>query len=80
MSKPPTGATVPLADYLALATLGAAVRKAQRAYFTARKNNPHSSATVEYQAARALEKRFDSAVEDALARDRQVLPGMEDVA
>lgn len=80
MSTPPTGATVPLADLLALAALGAAMRKAQRAYFEMRKRMPHSSADVEYRAARAAEKRFDSAVSDALARDRQSLPGLEDVA
>jgi len=66
---------VPLGDLLGLAQLGAAMRKAQKAYFDHRKKFPGLSADTEYRAARAAEKRFDSALEDALSRDRQSLPG-----
>lgn len=72
-----TVATVPLSDLLAIAALGAAMRKAQRAYFKRRKDTPYASADAEWRAARDLEKRFDSVVADALARDRQTIPGME---
>ena len=69
--------TVPLAEHLALARLVAAMRRAQRLYFQSRKSMPMLKSDIEWRAARELEKRVDSAVEDALARDRQVLPGME---
>lgn len=66
-----------LAGLTALARLGAAMRKAQRRYFEQKKLFPGVSPTAEYRAARDLERRFDAAVEDALNRDRQQLPGME---
>lgn len=68
--------TVPLADHLALARLVAAMRRAQRAYFAAKRAAPHCSPDLEWRAARSLEKSVDAAVADALARDRQTLPGL----
>jgi hypothetical protein len=73
----PTQATVPLADHLALARLGAEMLRAQRAYFRAVKHTPHAKPVVEWQAVRRAERAFKAAVEDALARDRRPLPGME---
>lgn len=67
---------VPLGELTALARLGIAMRKAQRAYFTKRKEMPHVSADTEWREARNAERRFDDACTDALARERQQLPGM----
>lgn len=72
-----TTATVPLRDYLQLATLGAVMLKAQRAYFDAKKSAPHVTPQSEWQAVRRAERIFRAAVEDALARDRRALPGLE---
>jgi len=59
-----------------LALLGAAMRKAQRAYFAKRRAMPHVPADAEWRAAREAERRFDSAIDEAL-NDRPALPGME---
>jgi len=60
-----------------LARLGAAMRRAQRALRVKRRAQPHVPAEAEYRAAREAEKRFDSAVSDALNSDRVSLPGLE---
>lgn len=60
-----------------LARLGLRMRKAQRAYFEARKARPHSAAADELAAAKATEGDFDRAVAAALRRERACLPGME---
>ncbi len=52
-----------------------AMRKAQRAYFAARKAQPHVTHTAELNTARDLEARVDQLVADALARERVDLPG-----
>jgi len=59
-----------------LALLGSAMRRAQRAYFAKRRAMPHVPADAELRAAREAERRFDSAIDEAL-NDRPSLPGME---
>jgi hypothetical protein len=73
----PLADTVPVAVLRRLASLGRAMREAQRAYFLRRKNTPHVPADTEWKAARDAEGRFDAAVGDALNRECQPsLPGM----
>ncbi|HEX4614244.1 MAG TPA: hypothetical protein VH092_39115 [Urbifossiella sp.] len=67
---------VELAELLTLAKMGYAMRKAQRAYFDARKANQHVNATDRFLAARTAEVQFDRAVARALERERVGLPGM----
>lgn len=71
-------ALVPLRELTDLARLGLGMRKAQRAYFKKRRERPHASADVEYRLARDAELKFDAAVRDALNRERQTIPGMDD--
>jgi hypothetical protein len=72
---PPALADQLRAELVKLAQLGHAMRKAQRAYFDARKRQPHVKPVAELNASRDLERRFDAAVRDALTRERVELPG-----
>lgn len=63
--------------YAGFARVVAAMRKAQRAYFDAKKRNRFVSPDPEWQAARAAEKRCDAALPDALNADRRPIPGLE---
>src|SRR5438128_2076695 len=67
-TDPPTVKLVPIADVLRLAELGVAMRKAQRDYFQARKEQPHCDHTTAYRAARSAESRFDAACRDVLSQ------------
>lgn len=80
MNTPDTFETVRLVELSALtdlARLGAAMRRAQKAYFDAAKKRPHTPPKEELLAAKAAEVRFDRAVAAALQRERACLPGME---
>jgi hypothetical protein len=68
---------VPLTDLTDLARLGAAMRRAQFAYFDARRKQPHVRQHALEKAARDAGRRFDAAVRDALNRERASLPGCE---
>lgn len=70
-------ALVPLSALTGLATLARKMLQAQRNYFDARKSQPHVVHTVLFEEARSAERRLASAAADALARERQRLPGFE---
>ncbi len=72
------GPLVPLADLVGLARLGQVMRKAQRNFYRLRKEQPHVNHEAAFKAALSAENAFDSAAADALARERQTLPGMAD--
>lgn len=78
MTAPDTVALVPLAELLDLARLGKEMRRAQRAFFEQRKQNPHTPATAALAAARDGERRFDAAIAKVLAREkRPSMPGLD---
>lgn len=80
MSTPDTFETVHLVELSALtdlARLGQKMRRAQKAYFDARRAQPHIAAEAELVAARTAEVAFDRAAAAALKRERACLPGME---
>lgn len=77
MNTPKTVHLVPLSVLTDLARLGLAMRRAQRDFFEARKKNPGVRSDVEFREAKDAERRFDTAVRDALARERVSLPGLE---
>jgi hypothetical protein len=68
---------VELRELVELARVVLEMRKAQRAYFEARRERPHGDHTSAYRHARSLEVKVDSAAHAALAREQQSLPGME---
>lgn len=70
-------ALAPLCDLIGLARIGAEMRRAQSAYFRARKERPNSYHLSEYRHARQMESRFDAATHDTLQREQQTLPGMD---
>lgn len=69
---------VPLADLVALARLGLVMRKAQAAYFAARRAKPYSAADSELRAAKHAEDRFDAEARAVMRREQGELPGMRD--
>ncbi|MBY0395549.1 MAG: hypothetical protein K2X91_03645 [Thermoleophilia bacterium] len=71
-----TVAMVELRELTDLARLVRAMRRAQAAYFEARRGG--RSADAEFRAARQYEGKVDAAVKRALAREVQSLPGMDD--
>lgn len=73
---------VPITELLDLAKLGQAMRRAQGAFFRARRLQPHVPADDLFMAARAAEARFDQAVAAAMKQERERsrpgLPGIEE--
>lgn len=63
------------AAYVTLARAVAKMRRTQRAYFEARRYQPHMRHAAELAAAREAERVVDALVRDALARERVELPG-----
>lgn len=70
-----TGTVAAVAPGLVDARLVARMRQAQRAYFKARKEQPHVIPLAQLNHARELEAQVDALVADALARERVELPG-----
>lgn len=68
---------VPLQQLTDLARLGLAMRRAQNAYFEAKRKRPGLTPDAEWRHARDAEKRFDRAIRDSLTREQVPLPGME---
>lgn len=62
-------------EHLKFVRIVAAMRKAQRAFFNARKSAPTGSHERQLREAIDAERRCDAAVADALAGEQQ-LPGM----
>jgi hypothetical protein len=60
-----------------LAYLIQSLLKAQRRYFDARKEKPHSGCDREFRAAREWEARAAAAAAAVIAAQQQVIPGME---
>lgn len=64
------------ADLFKMARLVVQMFKAQRAYFDAKKLQPHVKPEAELRESLAIEKRLAAFAADVLARERQTLPGM----
>jgi hypothetical protein len=78
MTPEKTVRMVLLSELTDLARLGAAMRRAQRDFFERKRQQPHVAHTPEFEAVRSLERRFDAACREALAREQVPLPGMEE--
>lgn len=66
--------TVPLRDLVDLAVLGKEMRRAQRAYFEARRGSATSAQCQDLlRRAKWLEEKFDRACESAADRERRTL-------
>ena len=75
-TEPETVKFVPMRELTELARIGLEMRRAQRAYFDAKRERPNSDHSTAYRYARQCEQRFERVAKDALAQEQQTLPGM----